>query len=93
MGMDKHVYGIKLPDEQWHAMAKVWRACNSAHVHAPQEVVAYFHGEPPNESGVLTKLDDHPCVRVHNAESEDGFEIDLELVPEGTRMIRFVCSH
>ncbi len=93
MSMNQHVYGIKLPDAQWHEMAKVWRACNSAHVQIPQDVLDFFGGEPPDEAGVLLKLDDHPCAKDHSADMEDGFEIDLELVPEGTRIIRFVCSY
>jgi len=88
-----HVIGIAPPDDQWKRMRAVWDACEEANVQAPDEVVEFFNGREPEESGVRIDLDQHDCVSKYNAEMKDGFEVDLRKVPANVQIIRFYNSY
>jgi len=90
------VYGIVPADERWHAMKKVWDACEAAHVPVPQAVVQFFNDEEPDEAGVLLDLTDHASVRFWSPGGDsmrEGFEVDLDALPREVRIVRVVNSY
>lgn len=92
MSMSTHVVGIKPPDEKWKEMKKVWDACEKAKVDVPKEVDDFFDGIDPDPKGVIVELDAKKGVKEYNAESQQGLEVELDKLPKGIKIIRFVNS-
>lgn len=92
MGMSTHVVGIVPPDDTFLKMRAVYETCKTAKVRIPEDVVEFFNHEPPDEQGVVASLPKE-CIRVHNADMENGFEIDLTKVPKHVKAIRFYNSY
>lgn len=100
MSMSMHVFAVKPADENYRRKAEAYRACDSAGIPIPAELDAFFGGDGPDPTGTLQHLghghtqpkDLHPSVAKYKAEMEDGFEVDITKLPEGTRFIRFYCS-
>lgn len=92
MGMSRHVAGIRPPDERWRAMKAVYDACAAAGTATPQEVVAFFDYEPPDEAGVVINLDEHTSVREWRDDSREGYEVSLKQLPPEVTILRFYNS-
>lgn len=92
MSMGTHIVGFAPPDDKWKQMRSVWEACEAAGVPAPQEVIDFFNGEPPDEQGIEVDLEDHDCVSEYSADMQSGYEVDLRKVPANVQYIRFYNS-
>jgi hypothetical protein len=97
MGMSTYVIGIKPPDEKWHAMKKIWDACQEAKISPPEKVAEFFdsyYGDGPDPKGVLVRLDlcKPPCVSEYRDEMSEGIEIDVRKLPPDVTIVRFVNS-
>jgi len=96
MSVSMHVYAIKPADEDYRRKAEAYRACRAAGVRIPDQLSMFFNGEEPDPTGMTQQLDDsrnaHPSCATYRRDGEDGFEIDIAKLPEGTRFIRFYCS-
>lgn len=90
MGMSTHVVGIKPPNEYWKKMKAAWDACMEADVIPPQEVEEFFDGEPPDEKGVVVDLGEFK--EKYKGEAEEGYEININNLPDGVEIIRFYNS-
>ncbi len=90
MSMSTFVNGFRPPDEKWAKMKEAWDACEAAGVDPPEAVSDFFGGEPPDEAGVVVKIDG--AVRKYNSSSSSGYEIDLIKLPKDVRIIRFSNS-
>jgi len=98
MGMGSYVVGFKPPDAKFNKMRDVWNACTHAGIEIPDEVRIYFEDEPPPEDpGLGIRVDMAPGkivgVKEYRAEMQDGFEVDLRLLPEDVKIIRFYNSY
>ena len=96
MGMSSHITGyISKDDEQWAKMLKIWNACEEAETEVPEKVAKFFEsitddGYDPNEvPGVSVDLEELDCCREYNADSVNGFEIDITKLPKDITVIRF----
>jgi hypothetical protein len=89
MGMDSNVVGIKPPDDRWRKMKHIRDACVNAEISIPEEVDNFFEGEKPDATGVIVEIPH----RKYNAESCDGFEVDLSEIPADVKIVRFVNSY
>jgi hypothetical protein len=92
--MSTHVVGIKPPDEKWRQMKAVYDACIEAEVEIPEEVREFFEHDTPDDAGVVIDLDDDyapsPAVsKWSDGKERSGFEVKLEELPEGIKIIRF----
>ncbi len=56
------VVGVKKPDDTWLKMKAVWDACTAAKINIPDQVVAFFNHNPPNDNGVEIRLDNFPSI-------------------------------
>ena len=96
MGMSTNIIAIKPPDETYQKMLAAYQACVDAGIGIPKEVGRFFNYENPEPSGVVIRLDYpalHACVREWtNNDSASGFEVDLALLPEGVKVLRFYNS-
>ena len=100
MGMSMHVEAIRPGDGKWEQMKAIWDACEAGAVPVPAEVVRFFNNERPDPKGVTIDLGSgdgskHKCCALYQPDEKSersGFEIDLALIPEGVKKIRFYCS-
>jgi len=90
MSMSTHVIGFRPADEEWQKMRAAWEACKSAGVEPPREVDRFFNGEPPDPAGVEVPLGD--AVTAYRADMQEGFEVHLDKLPPGLKVIRFYNS-
>ncbi len=93
MGMNTHVIGIRPADAEYKKKLAALEACEEAGVEPPTELRKFFGGERPNRHGMEVKIEDHECVTTYRDESRDGYTVDLQLLPEGIRFIRFYNSY
>lgn len=88
MVMGIQVEGLKPPDGIWEDMKAVWDACEKAKIGIPEEVNKFFDGEPPDEKGVKVDIPTHK----YESDGEDGYEVHLNEIPLGVKIIRFIRS-
>lgn len=94
MGMSSKVTGfVSAEDPTYKKHVKVLRACLEAGVsNLPKETAEYFDNEWPEEYLIEEKLKVNIPHREYRAEMQEGFEIDIDSIPEGVKVIRFVNS-
>jgi hypothetical protein len=93
MSMSTCVYGLKPPDERWKKMKAIYDSCEAANVDIPTEVNDFFEHEIPDDKGVKVYISDsHDCCSNYSNDGEDGYEIDVLLLPKDIKIIRFVNS-
>lgn len=95
MSMSTHVVGFKPPDEKWKRMKAAYDACVAAGLGPPQEVWDFFNGEAPDEGGVVVpeeQLESCGAIREYSAESCGGYEILIDKLPEGVKVVRVYNS-
>lgn len=90
MGKPLQVYGVKALDEKWVKMKKIWDLCVENKVEIPSHVFDYFHGEYPTETEVIVDLKNHESVTIYENITSQGFEIDVEKLPNDIKKIRIV---
>ena len=91
MGMSSHVVGFRIADERWDNMKAVYDACQVGLVPIPSEVLAFFNWEEPQEKGLQINLEGTAAVKYEH-ENQNGFDVSLDLLPEGITHIRFYNS-
>lgn len=95
MSMSTHVVGIKPPDEDWKKHKAVWDACTKAGVDIPDATLDFFDGEAPDNAGVIVEFDRPGMTTFVSEWSDDsasGFEVDIEKLPKGIKVLRFYNS-
>jgi len=92
MSMSTHVVGIRPPDEKWRSMKAVWDACQAANTSVPEEVREFFDYIEPDEMGITVDLSSAVCTEDYRTEYAEGYEIDLELLPDNITRIRIYNS-
>lgn len=94
MSMCTHVAGFRLPDEMWKKMKAVWDACKTAGVSPPKAVEDFFNYKYPSDNtGIEVNLVDLPCITEYNNDMQNGYEVDLDKLPVGIKIIRFYNSY
>ena len=92
MSMSTHAVGFKPADDQWNKMKSVWEGCEAAGVDIPQKVLDYFGSEEPGDKPGM-EIDLGGGCREWRDDHREGFEIDIESLPEGVRFIRVYNSY
>lgn len=97
MGMSMHVRAIRPADDKWLKMKAIWDSCQDAGVEPPVEVDDFFAGEQPNPAGVVAATEGSysknvPWLRNLAEDDETGFEVDLTKLPDGVKVLQFICS-
>ncbi len=93
MSMTTRIIGFRPVDEKWTKMKAVWDSCTSAGVSVPTDVIDFFGGEAPDDMGLELNLEDYDCVRKHTGIAEFGFELLVDRLPAGVKILRFVNEH
>jgi hypothetical protein len=93
MGMSSHVVGIRPADDDYKKKLAALEACEAAGVEPPIQIRKFFGSARPNRTGEEVILDKHECVQTYRDESREGFTVDLQLLPEGVRYVRFYNSY
>lgn len=96
MGMSTHIEFIVPPDSEFKLKYKAYKACQDANIPPPKELEQYFNYEKPDEAGVV--ISDHDLnlndlVKNYNGDSCSGVEVDLTLLPERFKKIRFYNAY
>lgn len=73
-------------------MKRIYDACKSAGVAIPQDVEIFFAGEEPDDKGKIVDLEKSPAVTQWSDGYRTGFEVDVNLIPEDIRTLRFYCA-
>lgn len=91
--MSTHVDGFTPPDEKWEKMKAIWNSCEDAGVKIPDEVLDFFDGESPNgKPGQETSLEG--CAKEwSDGDSRQGYEIEVDKIPEKVKFIRVYNSY
>lgn len=90
MGMSTSVIGFVPPDERWHQMKAIFDSCKLANIEIPKEVRKFFGDMDPDPEGVEVSIpkrawrDERGCA--------EGFEVDVESIPNHVKVIRFYNS-
>jgi hypothetical protein len=97
MGMSTHITAfIPDTDPEYQRHKKVLLACKEAKVSLPAETAKYFGIYQPDlcllEEKLQVKLIKGTHYEEYNAEMEQGFEVDLDKLPQGVTKIRFYNS-
>lgn len=99
MGMSTHVVGIRPADERFKKMLAAYEACVAAGIEPPKSVQEFFNDERPDPSGVIVDLGsyynnngNHASVQIWREDNRDGFEIELDKLPDGIKIVRFYNS-
>lgn len=95
MGMSTHIKAFKAPDEKWEKMKAIHDACMAAKMEPPREVSEFFNWERPDEAGVTIDIEREwpDAVIEYNAESEQGYEVILDQLPDDVTSIRVYNSY
>lgn len=96
MSHSMHIEGFRPPDAKFKKMLTAYNACEAAGVDAPEEVIDFFNGETPDPAGVSIDLAERKfgkAVQEYHAEMQDGYEVNLDELPDDIRVIRFVNSY
>lgn len=83
------IQGVVPPDEKFLKMLAVWNSCKAAGIPLPSELLEFFNWEEPDTSGVIISLRDSVAVSQYMGY---GYEVDLSLIPEHIKKIRFSVS-
>lgn len=73
-------------------MCEIYNLCNDNNVEIPDEVVDYFDGGIPDETGIEISLSKY-VKKVSQYDHEEGFQIKLSELPEKITHIRFTNSY
>lgn len=91
--MSTHVVGFRPPDEKWRRMKAVWDACLQAEIEPPENVNDFFEGRTPDPAGVEVSLTGFtPIAREWMDETRSGYEINVDDLPDGVKIVRFYNS-
>lgn len=93
MGMCTYLIGFKPKDNKFNAMKLVYEACEHAKIPPPKEVVDFFEGYNPDDSGV--RVDNFPegaMCKWNDNNGSEGIEVNLDKLPSDIRILRFVNS-
>lgn len=86
------VQGVVPGDAKWEKMRRAWEACRAAGVEPPDDVSDFFEGEAPDSYGMVVDLP-QAAVEEYKEDMVDGYEVDLTLVPDKVKRIRFTCNY
>lgn len=102
MGASHYVEGIKPADEKYTQMRQIWKACQTAKVEIPKEVVKFFGGDPPDDKGVVTALwaeypscppGNHPAVACGEQIGTQFWDVDLSKLDKDIKIVRFIIRY
>lgn len=99
MGMDTHVIGFRVSDDKHLRMVALAREIQELGMCSPVQLKEYFKGtdypdcEITDNLGLEVQIENSVAVQKHNADMEDGFEIDIRKLPEGVVKVRVYNSY
>jgi len=88
MGIATSIKGIRLPDEKWKKMKKVWVACKEANIDPPKEVLEFFNHDDPSPLGVKVDIKFEKI----NGLGAVTYIVKLDELPAGVNAMQFVNS-
>ena len=93
MGISTTVVGIIPADARYEAMAEVWHKCAELKIAPPDAIRDFFRGERPDPTGtrIDTKALGQACKK-YASDSEAGYEVDLRMLPDDIKVLRFTNS-
>jgi hypothetical protein len=91
--MSTNIVGFVEADDKWNKMKDVWDICKLADIDPPNEVLEFFDYVYPGDApGMEVKLG-FPAVVEWSDSYREGYEVNLELLPENVKFIRFYNSY
>lgn len=92
--MSTSVIGIIPADDKFKKMLSIYKSCKDIKIAPPIEVLDFFHGETPDESGVKIHLSypEHDGVKEYQNDYSSGYEIEIDKLPKNIKFVRVVNS-
>lgn len=87
MSMSTGIAGIIPPDDEYHKMVRVYKACQEAGVEIPSEVKTFFNHSEPDPNGLIVELDQFAEEYYNN--NRGGLAIDLDKIPSNVKTLWF----
>jgi len=72
-------------------MKAIWDACNQANIDPPKEVAKFFDGRYPGDAPGM-EIDLGKALKSWGRDGAEGFEVVIDKLPEGVKVIRFYNS-
>jgi hypothetical protein len=98
MSMSMHCFAVKPSDDNYRRKAEAYRACEAAGISIPDELAKFFDHRRPDPTGTTQEIGNdydkvlHPSCVTYNGDMQEGFEVDITKLPDGTRFVRFYCA-
>lgn len=100
MSVSLYAQAILPATDEYKAKLVAYRACEAAGVDVPKELREFFGDDGPDDAGSLRSLFTNHLggnVRQHHESAQrwtdgdmcDGIQVDVTMLPPGTRYIRF----
>ena len=90
--MSTYIEGVIPADEEWHKHVDAFNKCKECGIDPPDELYDYLgleheHQKPSSQGRVV----EVPHGRFSDPSRDaDGFEVSVDRIPEGVKIIRFV---
>lgn len=81
------IVGFKPADDTWNKMKAVWKACDTAKVEIPSEVLEFFAYEEPGDRLGMEVDITHSWIK-----RQGGYDIDVATIPNDVKTIRIEVS-
>jgi len=93
MGMSTSVYGIVPADEKFKKMKAIYDLCEETGVVPPEEVIDFFDGDRPDDSGAVVWLEGNtPAISEWFDDCASGYEVDISKLDPKIKILRFANS-
>lgn len=99
MGMNTHVIGFRECNAHHRHMVEIAQQLQEMDMDPTPQLLEYFkdtdypHCEIDLDLGLEVEIEKTVAVQKHNADMQDGFEIDVRKLPEGVVRVRVYNSY
>ena len=94
MGMSTRIKAyVPDTDREYQKHKEVYLVCLKAGVSLPKETEEYFKGCDRPEEKLEVELVKGEHYQIYRQDMNDGFEVELDKLPEGVTKIRFYNSY
>ena len=93
MSMSTRIEGVTEPTVKYITMLEINTLCRDNGIQIPKEVSDFFDGSfHPDPAGMVKDLEGHTCCCKYTADMQQGYEVDLTLIPQDITKIRLINS-
>jgi hypothetical protein len=88
MSIDLYVRGFIPPTEKFQEMKKIYDLCEKMDIEPPEEVLAFFNFDAPENEGVVVEIKNAISI----LQDEWGYSVDITKLPKDVTIIKFTAD-